>query len=372
MVITGTQGTVFCPDFGDILLSEVTQTAVDVEMTILYGDTVVDTLTEHYAPDADKQIIISGIGSLAKCYFRELPISGTERLRKVNATVTVGFVVKDTAGTLLESTSQKFLYADCRTAVGEAYKYRGFLTRHRRYKVRTDQAVTLSYINRGQDFGLGISYGTDGWLEFTESPEAADEWLYTRNLSPDTVLQMLRERLPDVELDADSINYYIAYTKLGKAVIDAVQYDVDRRHFPTVTQFLYYNCFGVPESLCCTGADTRNAEIDPTLVKMRRMTRKISTAYNIYHEVNTGFVSRTVRECFEDLVNSSSVYLGTADKVGDLVTITEINFEEQRPLREPINITITYRIANDVQRVCERDQSVDYRIFDHTFGEEFE
>ena len=51
---------------------------------------------------------------------------------------------------------------------------------------------------------------------------------------------------------------------------------------------------------------------------------------------------------------------------------TEVNFDEFTPRTEPINVRIKYRLASECQRTIDRDMTVDYRIFDHTFGEEFE
>ena len=79
-----------------------------------------------------------------------------------------------------------------------------------------------------------------------------------------------------------------------------------------------------------------------------------------------------MRDCAEDLVNSEAVYLYQGSELSDRVTITEVNFDESRPRTEPINVSVKYRLASECQRTIDRDMTVDYRIFDHTFGEEFE
>ena len=89
------------------------------------------------------------------------------------------------------------------------------------------------------------------------------------------------------------------------------------------------------------------------------------------HTVNTGYINDTIRDCVEDMVHSTKVYLYKNDVLGDLITITEVDFTESKPRTEPLKIKLTYRVANECQRIFARD-SLRERIFDKTFDSTFD
>ena len=105
---------------------------------------------------------------------------------------------------------------------------------------------------------------------------------------------------------------------------------------------------------------------------IQREYRKVSTEYNIYHGINTGFINETLRDCVEDLVNSSRVHLYDTSGLGEQVTITEVDFQESKPRTEPVNVRLKFRLASNCQRRFSRDNTIDLKIFDHTFGDTFE
>lgn len=374
MVVTGVNGGAFCQDFGSVLLQEVTG-GITVNYTITHTEGA-ESLTETYTPDTAGRVSINDLGSLAFCYFH-LPDMVVDASAGTcidsQETVRIEAEIFDSdSGTRQGGFSQLFFYSNCRTNIPEAYKYNGFLSRHRRCKVRPSQAVNVGYYYRGQSFGLGIAYrqgGATQWKETTLTTPA-NAYKVIRNLNVSTVLETLVSLVPEVT--ADDILYYIAYLKYDNEVTDAIQFDVDRRYFPAETGFVYYNCFGIPESLHFTGQDERTAEMDATFARLDRKYRKIDTGFQIFHNINTGFINETLRDCVEDLVNSDKVCLYDASGIGEQVTVTELDFLESKPRTEPINVRLTYRLASECQRRCDRDPAIDYRIFDHTFGEAFE
>ncbi len=370
MVVTGTNGGSFCEDFGSIVLSELAGT-VTVTYTITHyreGVTATeDTLVETYTPDEAGQVRINDLGKLAQCYFDPLPLSLNATLQHT-PWVLIEMVVADAGGNSIGSLSQRFFYANCRTNIAEAYTYRGFLTRHRRTKVRGDQTVSLGFFNHGQSLYVGVSYRSGiltRWKEQLLQAIADDGLLTVYNLNVATVAAA-------AGLDTSEVDYYIVYLKADGEVVDAVQFNVDHRFFPVLTHFAYYNCFGVPETLFFTGQDNRSTEMNATYARIGHHYHKIQTDYNVYHEVNTGYINEVLRDCVEDLVNSKRVWKYDATGLGDMITVTAVSFDESKPRTEPINVRFTYRIANECQRKVDRDTTVDYRIFDHTFGIEFE
>ena len=100
--------------------------------------------------------------------------------------------------------------------------------------------------------------------------------------------------------------------------------------------------------------------------------RKIDTRVDITHNLNSGYIPQITRDAAEDLVTSRRAYLYSDNTLGDEITITEVTFEDVQPRTAPIDVNSVYRIAHKCQRVIDRDLSIDYKIFDHTFGETFE
>ena len=376
MVISGVNGGSFCKDFGAVQISEITG-SIRVDYTVTAPQKVA-TLTEIYTADASGIVRINDLGELALCYFEELPValdSDPDSIVSANHVVRIDAKLYDDAGKLLGSFAQKFFYSNCRSTVNNAHSYLGFLSRHRKRKIRLDQSLCVGYFARGQKVGVGVYYKQNGvgkWSEFQLADARDNDSLFTCNVSPSTVLRKLQEHAPADPVELDDLFYYIVYLKHGADVVDAIQFDIDTRYFSAVSHFAFYNCFGVPDTLYFTGKDERSSELVGTYAMIQREYRKVSTEYNIYHGINTGFITETLRDCVEDLVNSSSVYLYDSAGLGEQVTITEVDFQESKPRTEPVNVRLKFRLSSDCQRRFNRDNSIDFKIFDHTFGDTFE
>lgn len=372
MVITGTSSAAYCKDFGSVVLSELTDN-VSVAYTLTLPDASTRTFTEHYSPDESGSVRINDLGDLALAYFEPLPmvLSGAQ---SANYSLLMVGIVSDSTGTTLGTFSQTFYYSNCRTTLDPPHIYRGFLSRYRRRKVGVDQPHFIGFILNNQKLGIGVAYranDTVEWIEFTLALSSGS-LVYYRNLDVPTVVEILNTQAL-ISVTADDIVYYILYLKSDSGILDAIQVDVDHTHYPAVTNMVYYNCFGIPDSIRFVGKDNRTTEMDASYVSARRNFLKINTQYHIYHEVNTGYINEVIRDSAEDLVNSDApVYLYRNGQLGERITITEVTFDESKPRTEPISVRVKYRISNECQRVIDRDMTLDYRIFDHTFGDTFE
>lgn len=387
MVITGTNGGSFCSDFGQVKITGLSG-RIEVSYTITFPGGS-DAFTEFYSPDSEGEVLISDLGQLARSYYKpdRIPLSPQPVAEAVTETshiyhpvsfdtlVTIAADITDMGDNSVGNFSQKFFYSNCRTRIATPYQYRGFLSRHHRYTLRPGQKNILSFFQHGQKLCAGISfnqYDGEHWLEFDLFPDAGipdDGKLFCLDLSVQNVCRMVAER---VSIDADSVNYIIFYIKADGEVQDAIQVDIDKEN-TNPPQLLYYNCFGVPESICFAGREVRKAERESDYVTAQHLYRAVNSKLDITHEMNTGYISEVYRDCAEDLAVSEYVYLYDGENDPERVTITEISFEEtSRPRTEPINVSVTYRMANEEQRIIERDMTIDYRIFDHTFGTEFE
>lgn len=371
MVVSGTNSGAFCKDFGTVVLSGLTE-PVTISYRFALPDGSVNAFSENYSPDAAGTIRICDLGEVALSFFEGLPFPFTAAHSSPYAIVMDAEILAADASNL-GVLSQKFYYSNCRTSIADPYKYRGFLSRHKRLSIHPDQAHFVGFFLNAQQLGIGVLYrsgSSSAWSEFTmDMGDSGD--IYYRNFDLQTIVALLLEH-KGLSVAADDVFYYIIYLKVNSSVEDAMQVDIDRKHYSAISHFVYYNCFGVPDTFCFTGKDKRTAEMEATYATIQRQYRKISTRYDIYHHVNSGYILSTMRDCVEDLVNSDKVHLYADNTLGEMVTITEVNFDETRPKTEPVNVAIKYRLANECQRTINRDMTVDYRIFDHTFGDTFE
>lgn len=372
MVVSGTNSGAFCKDFGSVVLSELTD-RISVNYTLTLPDGSSNSFSEHYSPNDKGVVRINDLGELAFVFFEPLPmvLSGPQ---SVNQTLLIEASVYDPFGNFIGQFSQKFFYANCRTNLRSPHSFLGFLSRHHRRTISTDQAHFIGFIQNGQQLGVGVSYrknDTQQWTEFLLDTSDNGQ-IYYHNLDVLSVSQYLQANTGEF-VSAEDIFYYIIYLKANGEVQDAMQVDVDRTPYPYATHMVYYNGFGIPDSLRFTGRDFRSSDFDASYVNVQHNFLKINTKYRIFHDVNTGYINGGMRDCFEDLVNSDApVYLYNNWVLGDRITITEVNFDDSTPRTEPINARIKYRLSAECQHSIDRDMTVDYRIFDHTFGEEFE
>lgn len=370
MVVSGLNGGCFCQDFGQVLLQGLTE-SVEVAYTVTHPDGS-DSFTEFYAPDERGEVAVRDLGRLALSYFPQAPILLGERWTGhrsviIDAVVTAGDVE-------LGTFSQTFYYASCRTNIPQAYKYRGFLARSRRTTHHVGQSNMLSFFQRGQTLGIGIGYHEGSnpcWSEFPVLTADDSGRMMTIDLSVQYIILWLYTN-GLLYIDAGQVDYLIIYLKADGEVMDAIQLDID--HIPAeYVHMAYLNAFGVPDTLCFRGREQRTADLQADFVTAGHTYRSINSRMDIYHQVHSGYITDLQRDCAEDLACSPSVYLYNGYTLGERITITEVNFEETgRPRTEPINVSVKYRLANETQRVIERDMTLDYRIFDHTFGNAFE
>ena len=59
-------------------------------------------------------------------------------------------------------------------------------------------------------------------------------------------------------------------------------------------------------------------------------------------------------------------------KLGDMVTITGIDLEYNRPSDKPVSAAITYRVSDKIQERFTRARQMGTRIFDDSFDKTFE
>ena len=364
MVISDYPIASFCQDDEPMTLSNLT-TDIDIAYSISDGDIVVDEFDEHYSPNNQGVVTLNGLGQLAMGYF-STPTIRFDARTEWSGGVRIDGVVKDAdTGEQIGHFSRRFYYANCRTSIDDPWKFRGFLSRFHRRTVTPEQAIILSWFDINQSLGIGIMCG-DEWIEVTPYETETSHHLMVDIWSLDRLAAL------DTRLKADEIKYAIFYLYNGSETLDAIQFDIDRSNKVVKTHFLFYNAFGVPESLCFTGQDKRSVEMQAEFAVAGREYRKIGTDFSVFHDVNTGYINQVTRETAEDLAVSRMAWTYQGRELLDKITITEVKFEESKPRTEPVNVSVKYRVTNQVQRIIDRDMTINYRIFDHTFGPQFE
>lgn len=374
MVITGIiEGSVYCRDMGDVVISNVTG-SITVKYRISGYGIAAATFEEVYFPDSAGNVIINGLGEVALDYFpdQEIKILHTTK----NHTIVKNYIIIDAdvynaSGNKEKTFSQSFYFSQCRTAL--SYNDKCFLNRFSSRMVREDQLVCVAYHCWGQTLVLGIAYKSEGVARFLKVN------FFTNNTPGNSIIQYFSvdsvvERL-NMELNAsftsDDIIYYEADLYSNGTLIDKIRYDIDRKHYPQITHFVFYNCFGFPETLYFTGRDERSSELEASFGTVMGDYLKVHTDLITSHTANTGYINESIRDCVEDMVHSNKVYLYQKDTLGDLITITGVEFTESKPRTEPLNIKLTYRVADKCQRTFTRARLPE-KIFDKTFDSTFD
>lgn len=374
MVITGIiEGGVFCPDMGDVIISAVSG-SITVKYKINGWGVPSASFEEIYYPGPDGNININGLGDVALDYFQDNVINllhTTTYYTNVNYYVILSADIYNASGVKEGSFAQTFYYSKCRTSISPYDKR--FLNRFSSRMVREDQFICLAYHNLGQTLVLGVAYKSEGEARFFKAKfntTGTPGSFIIRYFSVDAVVDRLNKAL-NASFTSDDIIYYETDLYEGDTLIDKIHYDIDRKYYPQITHFVFYNCFGFPESLYFTGRDERTSELEASFGSVMGNYLKVHTDLITSHTANTGYINESIRDCVEDMVHSNKVYLYQKDTLGDLITITGVEFTESKPRTEPLNIKLTYRVADKCQRTFTRARLPE-KIFDKTFDSTFD
>lgn len=373
MTVSGlVSGGVFCQDMGDLTVKRCQDETV-VRFAVSDADgSVVASFDEVYYPNADGELVISGLADLMASYLEgerlsELfnPSRGWTEIDSF-ATLTLEFWQ---GGEKVDECSQVFYQANNRTGVyPSSYPY--FMSRFRERTVHDEQVLFLSYLYRGQSLEAGVAY-------YQEDGRSAYRTLSLENTGVTLGKTCCHQYLPSdlahrCEVEPDALIYVEFRLVLGGTVIDYMKCLFDHGHHRQKTAFLFKNLFGVPEMVVMTGVDKRTSELEASFSWMNRRYRKTSTDLATLHTVCTGFIDEETRESVKDAIRSEEVYLVKGVELVDMVTVTDMNLDVEEPRTAPMSAYITYRVSEKVQEKFKRVSVADGRIFDDTFDVTFE
>ena len=215
-----------------------------------------------------------------------------------------------------------------------------------------------------------LSYG------FPEPAEVCDKFLIV--LSGVDI-----EAVPEVASDgnasespfSDLLDVVEADASFGDnlAVYDAVQFKVDRRHWPQLTEMMFMNVFGLPEAVMLRGREEETHELSAEFGysgwKMVRMDDDVTRDI----KVNTGWLTKAERRQYGELYRSPLT--GRQEQLGlRRIVVREIEVAYLTPTNEPASFDVTYRYADRRQEwMADLDaNTAGHNIFDSTFSVAFD
>ena len=245
-----------------------------------------------------------------------------------------------------------------------------FPTQNRRRTVYPDQVNCQVWIPRlgstVPTVTLNATYVANGQQQ-TASTNIGDTAGYTnRYLLVDCSPAAVATRLA-LPAGAVLCEYELLMTVSG-TVYDAVQFKVDRRHWPQLTEMVFMNVFGLPEAVMLRGREEETHELSAEFGysgwKMVRMDDDVTRDLT----VNTGWLTKAERRQYGELYRSPLT--GRQEQLGlRRIVVREIEVAYLTPTNEPASFDVTYRYADRRQEwMADLDaNTAGHNIFDHTF-----
>lgn len=364
MVVTGLKNSCFCADYGSIVVSGV---AGNLSM-VLVADGI-SVLEEVYSPNHNNEVVIRNLGDVLQSYFESVEHPSVDNsTRKLQMSVTI--TLND--GTAFTHT-QRVFYSTISIGVAVDVTYVPFLTRYKKKKTAASRRELLNFYNNRQTIWVGVAYLLNNATHFYKS-----EFYNCTDTHDGVSLDISLHKITDflgshsIQVKSDDIIYYEAYAVVDGIVKDETRFINDRRVFHQETHFLYYNCFGLPETITLTGQDSRKIDPGITCGYLSDNYRQIDVLPVVSNQVYSGHISREVAECIEELLISDRKYLYADGLVGKEVVITEVGMEQDSISNRPISYSLTYRPAALRHLEYKRIIYDTGRVFDKTFDDTFD
>lgn len=353
--------TCYVGDYGDVIFSDVSDS---ISLTISIGEVVV--LNEIYHPDASRKVVVSGIGDILRYYF-ELDKTDLFLQKSVNRSITVD--VRYEIGAIVRFVTQVVYYSS--VLIDPDNLYDRFLTRYRQKKTNSLRQELLSiYDFRAKTIELGVAYLHDGVEQYHRSHYANILQCSTYNISMWSIPDWLDGEI-GYSIDPLDIIYYDVYAlDAAGLVVDQIRYKNDKRLFPHEVKLAYYNCFGVLETIACTGLTKSNTELNGSYIQSKDSYSKVHTDPVTTHRLFTGYLDAVEVECMQDLIRSERVWIYQDPHRLTPITITDVDLESNNRGDLPTGYAISYRLS-DNRLVFHQDGVTPTRSFDKTFDYTF-
>ena len=366
MVITGFKNG-FLSMLPDIVITEVVG-KVKVDLDIegeLYP------LSETYYPDSDGKVVISGIDKILQSYYPLLDLE---------LKPSTPWLLQQLKGVFTDDNESVSKYADLFYAdqlLNERFleiDYRGFLTHIRKKKTQSDRTEMFSYSTAGQRIDLGVAFREGEKVRYVRNQYQGNvvaRGYSTCKLDMNEIRNEVHYWDNQISLNPEDIIFYEVISVFKDVDIDKIRFEMDSRHLPQVTNLLYRNCFGVPETIALVGKCECNPEMEGSFAFINGQYRKYHTNVIPSYTINTGYITREMANALEDLIASDKVFVYADDELQYEVTITDIDMARLLPSNEGLSYSITFRPASS-KRLPFTYNPPKQRIFDKTFNHTFD
>lgn len=154
-------------------------------------------------------------------------------------------------------------------------------------------------------------------------------------------------------------------------VNDLIRYIVDKKSHREIHQFLYYNPFGLPESVSFVGLVQHAPELDGDIAVLQHRKMRVSPYFNELQTLNTGYLDSNKYQAVIDMLYSPQLRWYDTKSVPMDIVITEIDFTHTLMKNSRVNVNFTFCPADRKYRTFDR-MKFSGGIFDYTFDKTFE
>lgn len=321
-----------------------------------------EALSESYYPDSERTVTVSEPGDIINGYF-VLPSLDAGHAWVSLPSAEVRLSLSDELSTA--EYTLHVIYSRYRVSFGVLTDFLFYS----RYKIKRLRQNSIDYLS------FFASQGTKAYLDVIYLEEGGSVQK-TVELDWDVTNRMVAYNLSPVKVGlmagvpVGSILSYDARIT-GGGLSDLVRYVIDRDSHREMHQFLYYNAFGLPESISFTGLVQYDPALEGEVADMRKKKRRIEPFFNDLRTLNTGYLDQRKYKALIDMVTSPVQMWYDTPALPMEILITDIDFTHTRMGNQRVNVNLTFCPTERKHLVFERC-SFSGGIFDYTFDRTFE
>lgn len=310
-------------------------------------------------------VVIRDVGEMLRSYFPLHAPRGMSNnvISYTRLPLYITAVFSDKQGTVRKSF--KAYYSRCRTLVSPSDVL--FLTHENTVRTACDRMEYLTFrVREGITLEIGVAYLDAGKSRYRRVTRdfGTGNCMFAFSFALEWVAELSG-------IGTASILFYDAMLKENGIVKDKVRFVNDKRRYRNVTNFIYLNAFGMPETMAFTGLVEYSPELDGETVELLKGSARTDAGYIDSRTVNSGYLDTRQYGKALDLITTDSLQLYDTETLTEVVP-TEIDFSHKRTGSEKINVSLTFRQASRRHLDFVRAGNIRGRIFDKTFDYTFE
>ena len=321
-----------------------------------------EALSEIYYPDHGNTVIICDPGDIINEYFVHPELNGGDE-RITLSPMEVQLALSD--GESAERYTLHVFYSRHHMSFDPQTDF----IFHSRYKIKQLRQNSIDYLS------FFVSDKTEVFLDiiYLESGRSVRK---TVKLQLSDANRMMAYNVSPVKvgelagLKTDNILSYDARITDG-TLTDLIRYVIDRKSRREMHQFLYYNVFGLPESISFSGLVQYSPELEGDIADMVKQKRRFAPFFNDLRTVNTGYLDENKYKALIDMLTSPRQRWYDTPSLPMEIIITDIDFTHTKMGNRRGNVNLTFCPASRKHQVFDR-YSFGGGIFDYTFDRTFE